>query len=226
VYGTLVDPVDLRFALTPVFGRQAMQVANDWRRAQLEYTFRLAAMGGYLDFEAVTQAALAQVAAERAVRLGDKELRNLAGAFDSLKPRPGVVSAFGALRQAGWSLSVFSNGTPRMLAELLKQAGLSPFVDQVVSVDGARSYKPAPAVYGHLLTTLGLGAANTFLVSCNAFDVQGALSAGLRAVWITGQSSAGDRLMEVGGYEVISVPDIADLYSALRVESPKSSLGE
>src|SRR5207248_3226464 len=54
VYGTLVDPIGIVRALERVVPASATRIAEVWRQQQLEYSFRLTAMGQYQDFEWVT----------------------------------------------------------------------------------------------------------------------------------------------------------------------------
>src|SRR5215210_5769924 len=67
MYGTLVDPSGISKVLERYLPEEASYVSRVWRHKQLEYTFRLTAMGRYEDFERVTRKALdyALVAAGR-----------------------------------------------------------------------------------------------------------------------------------------------------------------
>jgi 2-haloacid dehalogenase len=57
----------------------------------------------------------------------------------------------------------------------------------LVTVDDARVYKPAPASYQHCARTVGKQPSQMneiWLISCNAWDIVGARNAGLNAIWI------------------------------------------
>ena len=59
LYGTLVDPIAIPSELGQVLGgSDGREVARLWRLTQLEYSFRLTAMGRYQDFRWVTSRAL------------------------------------------------------------------------------------------------------------------------------------------------------------------------
>lgn len=47
-----------------------------------------------------------------------------------------------------------------------------------------RAYKPAPAPYHHAAKRLGVDARDTVLVAAHGWDVVGARSAGLQAIWV------------------------------------------
>lgn len=57
-------------------------------------------------------------------------------------------------------------------------------LDDVVSADEVRTFKPDPAVYSHAVQRLGHTANATWLVSSNPFDIIGAKNAGLRTAWV------------------------------------------
>ena len=69
-------------------------------------------------------------------------------------------------------------------SELLEQAGLAQHLDDVVSVEEVRTFKPHPSVYERLTKRTGRERRETWLVSGNPFDVIGAKAAGLRAAWV------------------------------------------
>ena len=59
LYGTLVDPIAISGELDQMAGGSGgREVARLWRLKQLEYSFRLTAMGQYEDFRWVTSRAL------------------------------------------------------------------------------------------------------------------------------------------------------------------------
>ena len=59
LYGTLVDPIAISGELGQLLGEpDGLEAARLWRGKQLEYSFRLTAMGQYEDFRWVTSRAL------------------------------------------------------------------------------------------------------------------------------------------------------------------------
>ena len=59
LYGTLVDPIAIASELGRVLGdSDGREAARLWRLKELEYSFRLTAMGCYEDFRWVTSRAL------------------------------------------------------------------------------------------------------------------------------------------------------------------------
>jgi 2-haloacid dehalogenase len=59
---------------------------------------------------------------------------------------------------------------------------------EIITVDEVRQFKPAPAVYTHLAQKMGKSPssqmADLWLISGNPFDVIGARSCGMHAIWV------------------------------------------
>lgn len=89
-----------------------------------------------------------------------------------------------------------SNSVTRS-ADLKDQADV--FRD-IVTVDEVRQYKPARETYMHLARKVGLedDLERIWLVSGNPFDIVGAKTAGLNAIWVNRRDQRGweDGLME------------------------------
>lgn len=184
VFGTLVDPAGIADVLRPYAGERTPALVAEWRRSQLEFAFRRAAMGRYQPFDRVTRAAL-----DRAVLITDVDIplperETLVTAWTRLPPFPEAAPALETLRAAGHRCVAFSNGTPAGLQALLAYANLAEHLDDVLSVEQVGTYKPAPAVYAYLVEQGGVDPDATWLVSGNSWDVIGARAAGLRAAWV------------------------------------------
>ena len=113
-------------------------------------------------------------------------------AYDSLDTFSDVAPALQALsRDSNITSVVFSNGTNNMVSNSVRSSpSLSPhsavFKD-LITVDEVKRYKPDPKVYRHLTKKLGkreTEMADVWLVSGNPFDIVGARSVGMQAVWV------------------------------------------
>jgi 2-haloacid dehalogenase len=83
-----------------------------------------------------------------------------------------------------------------MLQAAVENAGITSLLDAVISVEAAKTFKPAPQVYELVAARLTAAAAEVGFVSSNNWDINGAGSAGLYTVWI--QRSAAERQEELG----------------------------
>lgn len=182
VYGTLVDPLEMDEHLRPLVGEKAGRFSALWREKQIEYTWRRGLMQRYEDFGVCTQDALTYAARALGVEISGREREALIGEYQNLRPFPDVLPGLETLKAKGLTLAAFSNGVEATVRTLLERAGV--LLDDVVSVDDLRTFKPDPEVYRHLARRLGRPPGEVWLVSSNQWDVIGAKSAGLGAAWI------------------------------------------
>ena len=190
VYGTLVNPLAMAEPLRALVGEQADRFAELWRSKQLEYSFRRGLMRRYVDFDACTRQALRYTQCALQCELPESDQDRLLEAYLYLPLFPEVTASLTALKAQGHRLVAFSNGVETSIRALLANAGVLSLLEDVVSVDDLRTFKPDPAVYEYLAKRTGRAPAETWLVSSNAWDVIGAKAAGLRAAWVKRQSEA------------------------------------
>ena len=104
--------------------------------------------------------------------------------YGHLASFPDVEAGLRRLQGAGHTLAVLSNGSPRMIAAVVRAAGLEGLFQELISVDEVRAYKPAPRVYQHAAARLGRPIGEVRLISSNPFDVVGAEAAGMQVAWL------------------------------------------
>ncbi len=184
VYGTLVDPLEMNERLEPLAGDLSGRLAALCREKQLEYTFRRGLMRTYEDFDSCTRRALVFAAGALGVNLSEQERERLIEEYQSLSLFPDVIPGIEALKERGHQLVAFSNGVEATVRTLLDRAGVLPHLQDVISVDDLKTFKPDPEVYHYLTRRLGTNPSGTWLVSSNPFDVIGAKAVGLKAAWI------------------------------------------
>ncbi|MFI9328065.1 HAD family hydrolase [Kitasatospora sp. NPDC052868] len=100
---------------------------------------------------------------------------------------PGVPAALAALREAGWTIGVVTNGSTDIQRAKLARTGLLPAVDTVCVSEEAGARKPAPEIFHLAAERLGrtLTPADWMVGNNPATDLQGAHATGLRSIWIT-----------------------------------------
>lgn len=184
IYGTLVDPLDMNGPLGRVVGEKADRFSELWREKQIEYTWRRALMREYADFGVCTRQALDFAALSLGVDLSADDRERLVEEYQNLRPFPDVAPGLERLRKDGHTLVAFSNGVEQTTRALLGRGGVLEHLEDVLSVDDLRTFKPDPGVYRYLARRLDRPVGETWLVSSNAWDVVGAKSAGLRAAWV------------------------------------------
>jgi 2-haloacid dehalogenase len=181
VYGTLIDPIGIALALQDHVP-EAPRFAQLWRDKQLEYSFRRGLMGKYEDFSVCTRQALEYTCQLLGVKMPAAAKQELMDKYRILPAFPDVRAGLERLRAVECRMFAFSNGLPDDIENLLVHAGVRNYLDGVISVHEVKSFKPAPAVYSYFLEQVGAEAADTWLVSSNAFDLIGARAVGWKAI--------------------------------------------
>lgn len=184
-YGTLFDVHSAVLRNAATVGPEAARLSDLWRTKQLEYTWVLNGIGAYEDFEVLTGRALDYALAT--LNLANHGLRALLlNAYAELSAYPDAAEALNMIREAGDRVVVFSNATPGMLDRALSSSGLASLVDEVISVDGLRRFKPLPETYG----LLDRWKDDLVFHSSNRWDIAGASARGLKAIWVNRRGQA------------------------------------
>ena len=194
-YGTLFDVMAAAARCADELGPKAAPLSALWRTKQLEYSWLRSLMGRYSDFWSITGDALDFAMSSLGLE-NDQALRNrLLGIYRELDAYPEVADTLKTLKAAGLRLAILSNGSPGMLDAAIKRAAIGGLLDEVVSADEIKIYKPSPAVYRLGVERLGVaGPSSICFLSSNSWDVAGAGAFGYRAVWIDRQGQNYDKL--------------------------------
>jgi 2-haloacid dehalogenase len=181
-YGTLYDVQSVRRLATELCGDKGELVTQLWRLKQLEYTWLRGLMRDYADFWQVTGESLDFALAAAGATLVPAARDRLMAKYLDLDLYPEARAALDALR--GQKLAILSNGSPRMLEDLVAASGIAPLLAEIISVDLAKTYKPDPACYALVEPRLGVSRDEVLFISSNGFDVAGAKTFGFRVAWI------------------------------------------
>jgi 2-haloacid dehalogenase len=188
-YGTLYDVHSLVSLAEELAPHQGVLLSQVWRAKQLEYTWLSALMATPAhprdDFATLTARALDYAIAKLMIPLREHDRERLFAAYRMLAPYPDAAETLSRL--APRKRVILSNGTPEMLKPLVAQSPLEPHVDDILSVDAADAYKPAPAVYQLAVDRLGLAREEIAFVSANGWDAAGAKVFGFTTFWINRQ---------------------------------------
>lgn len=211
MYGTLVDPIRIWKQLEDFIPGDAQRIAEIWRQKQLEFTFRLTSMQQYEDFEQVTRKALDYALATTGHSLETQQKNSLMAQYNGLERFADVEPGLQRLQEAGYTMVVFSNGSPAMLTSIMNAANLNPYFRGFVSVDEVKEYKPSPIVYSHVANSLGRPIVEVRLISSNPFDVIGAEAAGMQVAWVNCSGGMFDTLAPRPQMVVKSLVELANV---------------
>jgi 2-haloacid dehalogenase len=179
--------------MAPMAGRFADVGAPDllatvWFASLLRDGFALAAAGGRETFTRLARGALEAVLAGASLNRPAAEAADhvLAG-FSDLSIHPDVPDGVRLLREGGLRLVTLSNGSAEVAGRLLAKAGIRGEFEQLLSVEDADAWKPAPAAYAHAARVCSVPVGQMLLVAAHPWDIHGAHQAGMRTGWISRQ---------------------------------------
>jgi len=197
-YGTLFDVTSAARRAAEEPGRAALaevwpQLAEDWRRKQLEYSWLRAVAGTYVPFWQVTKDGLDW--AMEAAGLDDPELRErLLALYWELQAYREVPKMLAQLKAKGLSTAILSNGNPDMLDGAVDSAVIGDWLDAVLSVESVGIFKPAQSVYDLVGARFGCAPDEVLFVSSNGWDAAHAAAYGFQTAWVNRAGAPMDRL--------------------------------
>jgi len=168
-------------------------------------------MERYQPFDQVTRKSLDYALATTKKHLDPHQKNALLSQYNHLDPFPDVIPGLQRLKDAGYTMVIFSNGSPGMLDAIVKSTGLGKYFREVISVESVGVYKPSPKVYRHVADRLGRTIENVRLVSSNPFDVNGARNAGMQVAWIDRSGGVFDTLGDRPDMVVRTLLELGDV---------------
>ncbi|TKW78492.1 MAG: haloacid dehalogenase type II [Bradyrhizobium icense] len=181
-YGTLYDVQSVADVTEEAFPGYGEIITQVWRIKQLEYTWLRSLMGQYRDFATVTRDSLAYTLKCMGLEYDDASFARIMEKYLHLDLYPDAMLALEAMAEK--KLAILSNGSPDMLNALVRNSGLRPILDSVISVDAKGIFRPAPDAYSLIESTLKIPPKDVLFISSNPWDACGAKSFGLNVAWI------------------------------------------
>lgn len=181
-YGTLFDFNTAAAGARDDLGADWQKLSELWRLKQLQYTWLRGLAGHHAEFWQVTGDALDFALAQLGIqRPGLRE--RLMQLYLQLGTFPEVPVMLSTLKQRGIRLAILSNGSPSMLAAVVRNAGLEEAFDAVLSVEEVGVFKPHPSVYSLAAKRLQLAPQRICFLSSNGWDAHSAKAYGFHVLW-------------------------------------------
>ena len=218
-YGTLFDVAAAARIAAKQPGQEKLaevwpRLAADWRAKQLQYTWLRAVTGHHTPFWQVTQDGLDW--AMEASALDDPDLREtLLALYWELPAYPEVPNMLNTLKTNGLATAILSNGSPDMLDGAVAFAGVSAWLDAVLSVEDVGIFKPARQVYDLVGTRFGTTPDQVLFVSSNGWDAAAAAGYGFQTAWVNRAGEPMDRLPANPGHVLADLTPIPELAASL-----------
>ena len=192
-YGTLFDVNAACRELSKEVGDNWEKLASLWRLRQVEYTWLRNSMDEYIDFWKITSDALDY--AMETLGIENNELREeLLNLYLKLEAYPEINDLLKKLKQRGLKTGILSNGNMKMLNSAVNNANIREYLDEILSVEDCKIYKPSSKVYDLVKIKMQISKENVLFFSSNAWDMHAASNYGFKTIWVNRFNTKLERL--------------------------------
>jgi 2-haloacid dehalogenase len=129
--------------------------------------------------------------------------------FRSLTVHPDVAEGLQDLRTLHRRVVTLSNGAATVADGLLTRSGIRDLVEQVLTVDDAPRWKPAPEAYRYAAEACGVPVEDCLMVAVHPWDLHGASRAGMAIAWLNRGDAPYPRSFAAPDIEAESMVDLA-----------------
>lgn len=208
-YGTLVDTDAAEQALADRVS-DPEPVSKLWRARSLEYTFVANHIDAYEPFYEINRDALQYALDAHGVDLSTDERDEILSVYHELDVFEDVRDGIERLRDGGYECYVVSNGNPEMLASLVEHAEIGDLIEDTISADEVRTFKPDAEIYRHAAGRTGTPIEEIAHVAAGWFDIMGAQHAGMQGVWVDRKGSPFETFDGDPGLTIETFHELAD----------------
>ena len=182
-YGTLFDVDHACKEMAIQLGDNWEKLSSIWRQKQLEYSWLYNSMNEYDSFWKITKDSLEYAMnslSMNSVKI-KKELLDLyfkIGAFEE------VEEVLKKIKKNKIKTAILSNGSYDMLNSAVKNSKFDELINEVISVDECKKFKPHRDVYNLVIDKFNINKKNCIFFSSNCWDIHGASNFGFQTVWV------------------------------------------
>lgn len=176
----------------------------------LRDAFALSASGIFHTFPEIAKGTLSVLLDSLGHKTDEAMLKEILEAFSQLTVHEDVKPALEKLKASDCQVVFLTNGSRANTEKLVRENGIEHLVDDIASVEDFRIWKPQTELYRQAAEKYACAPENALLVAAHAWDVHGAMRAGLQGIWIQRQESLYHPLMG-NPEQVTNLIDAVDL---------------
>ena len=181
---TRLSEMQLPAAMAPLFFSQLLRDA-----------FALQATGSFHTFPEIARGTLEVMLHSSGYRADDTSIKQILGVFAELPLHDDVKPALETLSHSDCQAVLLTNGSRANSEQLVRANGIEHLVDGLISIEDFQVWKPCNSLYEQAARAWHCAPQNALLLAAHAWDVHGALSAGLNGIWLQRQDSVYHPLM-------------------------------
>lgn len=179
---TLLSLATLRPSFAEVFG--TADLIGEWFARMLHGSVVSNELVDYRSFGTIGVEALLMLAHKHGIEVSRDRAEDVVAGMRRLEPHPDVLPALESLRAAGFRTATLTNGSTEAAASQLDHAGLTPLLDESMTVDEVRRFKPAREVYEAAAKRFGVEISDMLMVAAHDWDIAGAAIAGCQTAFV------------------------------------------
>ena len=217
-YGTLFDinaaaQKSAMVSSNYILQRHWKELAEIWRKKQIEYTWLQNILDSHTDFLDITKISLDFALEEMTLDQEPKLRENLLDLYRASETFPEVVQVLEDLNDRGIKISILSNGTREMLLAACASTRIEKLLDFIVSVEEIGIFKPDGKVYELVNTKMRYKTKEVLFVSSNGWDIMGAAKFGFSTAWVNRNKKPVERMHWRPKYELSNLMHVIDLFN-------------
>ncbi|WP_040515433.1 haloacid dehalogenase type II [Paraglaciecola polaris] len=185
-----------------------------WFSTMLHHSLVTTVTGEYHDFGKIGVAALMMVAQNNNIEITEAQaITAIKTPLLSLPAHPDVKSGLAALKAQGYKIVSLTNSSNKGVETQFKNAGLTEYFDERLSIEDIKVYKPDLRSYAWALKQLQVKPEEALMVAAHGWDVAGAKAAGLQTAFI---ARPGKALYPLAAKPDYVVKDLTELVEILK----------
>jgi 2-haloacid dehalogenase len=182
-YGTLFDVDHACKEMAIQLGDNWEKLSSTWRQKQLEYSWLYNSMNEYDSFWKITKDSLEY--AMNSLSMNSVKTKNeLLDLYFKIGAFEEVEEVLKKIKKNKIKTAILSNGSYDMLNSAVKNSKFDELINEVISVDECKKFKPHGNVYNLVIDKFNTNKKNCIFFSSNCWDIHGASNFGFQTVWV------------------------------------------
>ena len=182
-YGTLFDVDHACKEMAIQLGDNWEKLSSIWRQKQLEYSWLHNSMNEYDSFWKITKDSLEY--AMNSLSMNSVKIKNeLLDLYFKIGAFEEVEEVLKKIKKNKIKTAILSNGSYDMLNSAVKNSKFDELINEVISVDECKKFKPHRDVYNLVIDKFNINKKNCIFFSSNCWDIHGASNFGFQTVWV------------------------------------------
>ena len=182
-YGTLFDVNHACKEMAIQLGNNWDKLSSIWRQKQLEYSWLYNSMNKYDSFWKITKDSLEY--AMNSLSINSVKTKNeLLDLYFKIGAFEEVEEVLKKIKKNKIKTAILSNGSYDMLNSAIKNSKFDELINEVISVDECKKFKPHRDVYNLVIDKFNINKKDCIFFSSNCWDIHGASNFGFQTVWV------------------------------------------